>query len=85
MNHRVEKHLFHGLNVGWIPFTFDISHNDETGKIRLIVRKLGTNEHDRYTNILPDKVMDFTFIEVVEKFSEIFEKNSLCATLDSII
>ena len=63
-------------------FENEFSHKNEEWKIRLLIRKLGTQEHERYTNyIIPKGATDFTFAETVELLKEIFgNKQSLFNT-----
>lgn len=57
-------------------FTYDAHNLDNSGRIRLLLRKLDTTAHTRYVNlILPKKPCDFTFDETVKKLTEIFGKS----------
>ncbi|XP_049278095.1 uncharacterized protein K02A2.6-like [Anopheles funestus] len=54
-------------------FVKDASRLDEPAKIRLLTRKLGTMEHERYANyVLPCHPRDFTFDETVSKLKVLF-------------
>ena len=46
---------------------------DDEWKLRLLLRKLGTKEHERYTNfILRKKTGNFTFTETAAQLTDIF-------------
>ncbi|XP_029142979.1 uncharacterized protein K02A2.6-like, partial [Protobothrops mucrosquamatus] len=54
-------------------FRTDFSRQDDSWKVRVLVRKLGTNEHSRFVDhILPKQPRDLKFDEVVAQLSEIF-------------
>ncbi|XP_053662042.1 uncharacterized protein K02A2.6-like [Anopheles marshallii] len=54
-------------------FVQDASRLDDSAKIRLLTRKLGTAEHARYANfILPCLPRDLTFDETVSKLKKLF-------------
>lgn len=60
-------------------FTFDAVLLPEAAKVRLLLRKLNTPEHQKYLDyILPKVPKDFTFAETVTKLKDIFgRKESL--------
>ncbi|KER21195.1 hypothetical protein T265_10422 [Opisthorchis viverrini] len=60
-------------------FRVDFSLQDDSWKVRLLLRKLGPAEHDKYANyILPKNPRDFTFDETLHTLSQIFgEQTSL--------
>ncbi|TNN14656.1 hypothetical protein EWB00_001990, partial [Schistosoma japonicum] len=46
---------------------------DDASKVRVLLRKLGTMEHGRYSNfILPKNPRDFSFDETVQTLSQVF-------------
>lgn len=54
-------------------FEKDASRLSDEAKVRLLMRKLGTMEHDRYVNlILPKHARDFPFAETVKKLTQLF-------------
>ncbi|KER31390.1 hypothetical protein T265_02308 [Opisthorchis viverrini] len=54
-------------------FKTDFSKFDDGWKVRLLLRKLGTPEHERFTNfILPKLPRDLSFDETVRTLSQIF-------------
>lgn len=56
-------------------FQNDFSSKDSKWKARLLVRKLGTAEHKRFTNfILPQQPKDLNFEQTVSQLSEIFSE-----------
>ncbi|CAH8655864.1 unnamed protein product [Dicrocoelium dendriticum] len=58
-------------------FTVDLASQADAWKVRLLLRKLGTVEHQRYTNfILPKKPRDVPFGETVRTLSQIFGEQS---------
>ncbi|CAH8597340.1 unnamed protein product [Dicrocoelium dendriticum] len=58
-------------------FTVDLACQDDAWKVRLLLRKLGTLEHQRYTNfILPRNPRDVTFDDTVRTLSQIFGEQS---------
>ncbi|XP_052895599.1 uncharacterized protein LOC128302787 [Anopheles moucheti] len=55
-------------------FQNDTARIDAPAKVRLMLRKLGTAEHDRFLSfILPHRPSDFSFEETVEKLSALFD------------
>ncbi|CAH8528395.1 unnamed protein product [Schistosoma rodhaini] len=58
-------------------FNVDLETFDDAAKIRVLLRKLGTIEHERYTNyILPKNPRDISFEETVKILSQIFGEQS---------
>ncbi|CAH8538525.1 unnamed protein product [Schistosoma rodhaini] len=58
-------------------FKVDLRKLDDAAKVRILLRKLGTAEHERYSNfILPKNPRDFTFDETIEILSQIFAEQS---------
>lgn len=56
-------------------FSEDGNQLDDAAKIRLLLRKLDTSAHTRYTNfVLPKKPKELDFKETVEKLQAIFGK-----------
>lgn len=54
-------------------FEKDASRLDESVKVRLLMRKLGMSEHERYVSfILPKAPKDFSFAETVKKLNSLF-------------
>ncbi|XP_055604664.1 uncharacterized protein K02A2.6-like [Uranotaenia lowii] len=54
-------------------FEKDASRLEPPAKVRLLMRKLGIAEHDRYVSfILPKTPKDFTFVETVGKLTTLF-------------
>ena len=54
-------------------FQTDFRCQDDSWKVRLLMRKLGTNEHSRFIDhILPRQPKDLTFDEAVSQLSETF-------------
>jgi hypothetical protein len=54
-------------------FTFDASTLEDSAKVRLLLRKLNTSEHQRYLNyILPKVPKEFKFKETVDRLKDIF-------------
>ncbi|XP_055632818.1 uncharacterized protein K02A2.6-like [Toxorhynchites rutilus septentrionalis] len=54
-------------------FAKDAERLDDEAKVRLLLRRLGTNEHYRYVSyILPNALKDFTFIDTVKKLKGLF-------------
>ncbi|XP_062704096.1 uncharacterized protein K02A2.6-like [Aedes albopictus] len=54
-------------------FEKDASRLDESAKVRLLMRKLGMSEHERYVSfILPKAPKDFSFAETVKKLNSLF-------------
>lgn len=63
-------------------FNIELAKLEDAQKVRLLLRKLGSTEHDRYINfILPKHPRDCTFKDTVETLSHIFgEPTSLFNT-----
>ncbi|CAH8624674.1 unnamed protein product [Dicrocoelium dendriticum] len=58
-------------------FQTDFSRQDDSWKVRLLLRKLGTNEHTRFLDhILPKEPKDITFNEAVATLKEIFGEST---------
>ncbi|KAH9588111.1 hypothetical protein MS3_00000116 [Schistosoma haematobium] len=58
-------------------FKFDFANQDDAWKVRLLLRKLGPNELDRYCNlILPLNPRDCSFSDTVQSLSQQFGDNS---------
>ncbi|CAH8546802.1 unnamed protein product [Schistosoma rodhaini] len=58
-------------------FNVDLETFDDAAKVRVLLRKLGTIEHERYTNyILPKNPRDISFEETVKMLSQIFGEQS---------
>ncbi|CAH8614326.1 unnamed protein product [Dicrocoelium dendriticum] len=54
-------------------FQTDFSRQDDSWKVRLLLRKLGISEHSRFIDhILPKQPKDLTFDEAVSQLKEIF-------------
>ncbi|XP_055589596.1 uncharacterized protein K02A2.6-like [Uranotaenia lowii] len=54
-------------------FSKDAAELDDSAKVRLLMRKLGVSEHERYTSfILPQTAKDFTFEQTVSKLKNLF-------------
>lgn len=54
-------------------FAKDAARIDDEAKVRLLLRRLGTNEHYRYISfILPRSPKDFTFTETINKLKALF-------------
>lgn len=54
-------------------FMEDAKNLDEKAKIRLLMRKLDTQAHSKFTNyILPSTSSDFSFAAIVQKLTKIF-------------
>ncbi|XP_055639968.1 uncharacterized protein LOC129777619 [Toxorhynchites rutilus septentrionalis] len=54
-------------------FEKDASRLDDDAKVRLLMRKLGVSEHDRYVSfILPKLPKDFSFSQTIEKLKMLF-------------
>ncbi|VDP69308.1 unnamed protein product [Echinostoma caproni] len=65
---------------GWKDvIRFEFADADDEWKVRLLLRKLGTKENDRYTEIiLPKSPREFNFEETIRQLSNTFgEKASL--------
>ncbi|GAA52970.1 hypothetical protein CLF_109243 [Clonorchis sinensis] len=60
-------------------FQVELKHKDDAWRVRLLLRKLGTTEHTRYSNfILPKNTRNLTFEKTVQQLSMIFgERSSL--------
>ncbi|BHF66428.1 hypothetical protein SprV_0200944500 [Sparganum proliferum] len=63
-------------------FSVDLAAQDDAWKVRLLLRKLGPAEHERYANfILPKNPREVTFKDTVQTLSQIFgEQSSLFNT-----
>nr|VZH93020.1 unnamed protein product [Spirometra erinaceieuropaei] len=63
-------------------FSVDLAAQDDAWKVRLLLRKLGPAEHERYANfILPKNPREVTFKDTVQTLSQIFgEQTSLFNT-----
>ncbi|CAH8568978.1 unnamed protein product [Schistosoma guineensis] len=58
-------------------FYIDLCKLDDASKVRILLRKLGTMEHERYSNfILPKNPRDFSFDDTVKTLSQIFGEQS---------
>ena len=58
-------------------FTVDGAALDDAARVRLLLRKLGPAEHQKYRNfILPKKTRNFTFDETVDKLTHMFGRQS---------
>ncbi|CAH8623518.1 unnamed protein product [Schistosoma rodhaini] len=58
-------------------FHIDLCRLDDASKVRILLRKLGTTEHERYSNfILPKNPRDFSFDETIQTLSQIFGEQS---------
>ena len=69
------KLLLYTSNDGLIIFNNRFSQK-EHWKIRQPIRKLGIQEQDCYTNILPKQPTDFTITETVERLKNIWRKTA---------
>lgn len=64
--------------TGWFAryedlFEKDANNLDDDAKVRLLLRKLGLAEHERYVSyVLPNKPKDFNFADTVEKLKALF-------------
>ncbi|BHF61522.1 hypothetical protein SprV_0100449700 [Sparganum proliferum] len=64
-------------------FSVDLAAQDDAWKVRLLLRKLGPAEHERYANfILPKNPREVTFKDTVQTLSQIFGDQSSLLTLD---
>nr|VZH99577.1 unnamed protein product [Spirometra erinaceieuropaei] len=63
-------------------FSVDLAAQDDAWKVRLLLRKLGPAEHERYANfILPKNPREVAFKDTVQTLSQIFgERSSLFNT-----
>ncbi|BHF58772.1 hypothetical protein SprV_0100172700 [Sparganum proliferum] len=63
-------------------FSVDLAAQDDAWKVRLLLRKLGPPEHERYANFIPPKnPQEVTFKDTVQTLSQIFgEQPSLFDT-----
>nr|VZI41784.1 unnamed protein product [Spirometra erinaceieuropaei] len=63
-------------------FSVDLAAQNDAWKVRLLLRKLGLAEHERYANfILPKDPREVTFKDTVQTLSQIFgEQSSLFNT-----
>ncbi|BHF83066.1 embryonic brain development [Sparganum proliferum] len=58
-------------------FSVDLAAQDDAWKVRLLLRKLGPAEHERYANfILPKNPQEVTFKDTVQTLSQIFGDQS---------
>ncbi|CAH8642706.1 unnamed protein product [Dicrocoelium dendriticum] len=58
-------------------FLLEFADQDDVWKVRLLLRKLGAVEHERYTNfVLPKNARDFTFDETVRTLTQIFSEQA---------
>ncbi|BHF65306.1 hypothetical protein SprV_0200831600 [Sparganum proliferum] len=58
-------------------FSVDLAAQDDAWKVRLLLRKLGPAEHERYANfILPKNPREVTFKDTVQTLSQIFGDQS---------
>ncbi|BHF84439.1 hypothetical protein SprV_0902759000 [Sparganum proliferum] len=58
-------------------FSVDLAAQDDAWKVRLLLRKLCTAEHERYDNfILPKNPREITFKDTVKTLSQIFDEQS---------
>ncbi|BHF76518.1 hypothetical protein SprV_0501961600 [Sparganum proliferum] len=58
-------------------FSVDLAAQDDAWKVRLLLRKLGLAEHERYANfILPRNPREVTFKDTVQTLSQIFGDQS---------
>ncbi|CAH8549162.1 unnamed protein product [Schistosoma turkestanicum] len=58
-------------------FKVDLNNLDDATKVRILLRKLGTIEHERYSNfILPKNSRDFSFDATIDTLSQIFSEQS---------
>ncbi|BHF69110.1 hypothetical protein SprV_0301215200 [Sparganum proliferum] len=58
-------------------FSVDLAARDDAWKVRLLLRKLGPAEHERYANfILPKNPREVTFKDTVQTLSQIFGEQS---------
>lgn len=54
-------------------FHIDLAKQDDSWKVRTLLHKLGTTEHDKYVNfILPKVARDFTFDETIKTLTQMF-------------
>ncbi|KAH9595482.1 hypothetical protein MS3_00000837 [Schistosoma haematobium] len=59
-------------------FKFDFANQDDAWKVRVLLRKLGATELDKYCNlILPLNPRDRSFADTVQTLSQHFGDNSL--------
>ncbi|CAH8590406.1 unnamed protein product [Schistosoma haematobium] len=58
-------------------FRVECSHLDDAAKVRLLLRRLGTQEYNKYVNfILPQNPRDVSFKDTVQILSDIFDERS---------
>ncbi|CAH8609833.1 unnamed protein product [Dicrocoelium dendriticum] len=58
-------------------FRVEFADQDDAWKVRLLLRKLGAVEHERYTNfVLPKNARDFSFDETVRTLTQIFSEQA---------
>lgn len=54
-------------------FLKDAERLDDSAKVRLLLRRIGTQEHYRFVSyILPNTPKDFSFVEIIEKMQVLF-------------
>ncbi|KER19644.1 hypothetical protein T265_11641 [Opisthorchis viverrini] len=54
-------------------FRVELANQDDSWKVRLLLRKLGAVEHERYSNfVLPKNPREFSFDETVRTLTQIF-------------
>ncbi|VDP84263.1 unnamed protein product [Echinostoma caproni] len=72
-------HTFEAWFKRWEDaFRTDFSCQDDAWKVRLLVRKLGTNEYSRFADhIIPKQPRDLKFDEEMAQLSEIFGESAL--------
>lgn len=58
-------------------FRIEFCNQDDAWKTRLLVRKLGSNEHARYADHIPPKMpQEFSFEETVTRLSDVFGEST---------
>ncbi|CAH8598040.1 unnamed protein product [Schistosoma haematobium] len=58
-------------------FRVECSHLDDAANVRLLLRRLGTQEYNKYVNfILPQNPRDVSFKDTVQMLSDIFDEQS---------
>ncbi|TIH01431.1 hypothetical protein D0S45_21030, partial [Marinifilum sp. JC120] len=58
-------------------FRVECSHLDDAAKVRLLLRRLGTQEYNKYVNfILPQNPREVSFKDTVQILSDIFDEQS---------
>nr|VZI39205.1 unnamed protein product [Spirometra erinaceieuropaei] len=64
-------------------FSVGLANQDDAWKVRLLLRKLGPAEHERYADfILPKNPREVTFKDTVQTLSQTLESNDPFPTLD---